>query len=68
MTKYVPWAAYVQDESSSGCTLEQPELHRILSDQNLRNPYKIDLTEGIGRMKCEAEIQIHVDSENALRK
>ncbi len=68
LTKYVPWAAYVQDESGSGYTLEQQELHRILADQNMSNPHKIDLTEEIGRMKREAEIQIHVDSENALQK
>lgn len=68
LTKYVPWAAYAQDESGSGYTLEQPELHRILADQSVNNPHKMDLTEAIGRMKREAEIQIHVDSENALRQ
>jgi hypothetical protein len=63
LTKYVPWAAYIQNESGEGYTLEQDELHQILEQQSQDNPYKIDLTEAIGNMKREAEIHIHVDHE-----
>ncbi len=63
LTKYVPWAAYVQDESGAGFTLEQGELYEILVQQSVDNPHKIDLTEAIGNMKREAEINIHVDDD-----
>jgi len=63
LTKYVPWAAYIQNESGEGYTLEQGELYNILDKQSEDNPHKIDLTEAIGSMKREAEIRIHVDSE-----
>jgi hypothetical protein len=63
LTKYVPWAAYFQNESGEGYTLEQDELHHILEQQSTTNPYKIDLTEEIGRMKQETEIHLHVDEK-----
>ena len=63
LTKYVPWAAYIQNESGEGYTLEQHELFRTLEQQSVENPHKIDLTEAIGRMKQEAEIRIHIDED-----
>jgi hypothetical protein len=63
LTKYVPWAAYVQNETGEGYTLEQDKLREVLEKQSIDNPHKIDLTEAIGRMKQEAEIRIHVDNE-----
>ena len=63
LTKYVPWAAYIQDESGDGYTLEQDDLFKALDGQSMDNPHKIDLTEAIGNMKQEAEIHIHVDNE-----
>ncbi len=63
LTKYVPWAAYIQNESGEGYTLEQDELFEILEQQSMDNPHKIDLTQAIGSMKREAEIHIHVDSD-----
>jgi len=63
LTKYVPWAAYIQDESGEGYTLEQDTLFKELDKQSMDNPHKIDLTEAIGSMKQEAEIRIHVDGE-----
>ena len=61
LTKYVPWAAYVQNESGEGYTLEQDELHAILQTMSVENPHKIDLTEAIYSMKQEAEIRLHAD-------
>ena len=64
LTKYVPWAAYVQDESGAGYTLEQEELYKRLMTQSVDNPHKIDLTAAIEGMKREAEIQIRVDGSD----
>ncbi len=61
LTKFVPWAAYIQHESGEGYTLEQDELFRVLQQQSQENSYKIDLTEAINSMKQEAEIRISVD-------
>jgi hypothetical protein len=61
LTKFVPWAAYVQNESGDGYTLEQEELYAVLRQQSLDNRHKIDLTEAISSMKKEAEIRIRVD-------
>jgi len=65
LTKYVPWAAYIQDESGTGYTLEQDQLFHSLMTQSVDNPHKIDLTAAIEGMKREAEIQLQVD-ENRL--
>lgn len=64
MTKYVPWAAYIQDETGAGYTLEQEELYERLMQQSIDNPHKIDLAAAIEGMKREAEIQIRVDESN----
>ena len=63
LTKFVPWAAYVQNELGESYTLEQNEIYAILGRQSTDNPHKIDLTEVIGSMKQEAEIHIHVDDQ-----
>lgn len=63
LTKYVPWAAYIQSDSGEGYTLEQDELFKILMRHGVENPHKINLTEEIGSMMQEAEIQIRVDGE-----
>lgn len=63
LTKYVPWAAYIQEESGAGYTLEQESLYKRLAEQSVDNPHKIDLTEAIEGMKREAEIQINVDEQ-----
>jgi len=61
LTKYVPWAAYVQSDSGEGYTLEQDELYTILNRHSTDNSRKIDLTEVIGSMKQEVEIRLNVD-------
>ena len=61
LTKFVPWAAYIQNEDGSGRTLEQKELHQALMQQSKENPHKIDLTEAIHKMEKEPEIFLHVD-------
>ena len=63
LTKFVPWAAYIQDEDGKGYTLEQQELYEALSSQSAENPHKIDLTAAIHQMEDEPEVRLHVDEE-----
>jgi len=61
LTKFVPWAAYIQNEQGEGYTLEQQELYNALIEQSTDNPYKIDLTEAIHQMEDEPGVELHVD-------
>ena len=63
LTKFVPWAAYIQNEQGVGYTLEQHELYTALKEQDTNNPHKMDLTEAIHQMEKEPEILLHVDAE-----
>lgn len=63
LTKFVPWAAYIQNEKGQGYTLEQQEIYDALKAQSTQNPYKIDLTEAIHRMEKEPEVLLHVDKD-----
>lgn len=62
LTKFVPWAAYIQHENGQGYTLEQQEIYYALMDQSAENPHKVDLTEAIHQMEKEPEIRLQVDS------
>ena len=61
LTKFVPWAAYIQNEQGEGYTLEQSELSSLLKQQSTENPHKIDLTEAIHKMEAEPEVVLQVD-------
>ena len=61
LTKFVPWAAYIQKENGEGYTLEQRELYEALHAQSAENPHKIDLTAAIHQMEAEPEIHLNVD-------
>lgn len=61
LTKFVPWAAYIQNENGEAYTLEQGELFSALKKQSKENPHKIDLTEAIHKMEAQAEIHLSVD-------
>jgi hypothetical protein len=63
LTKFVPWAAYIQNENGEGYTLEQHELDTALRKQSTDNPHKIDLTAAIHQMESEPEILLHVDDD-----
>ena len=63
LTKFVPWAAYIQNENGEGYTLEQQELYDVLQGQSEENPHKIDLTAAIHQMEAEPEIHLHVDGQ-----
>ena len=63
LTKFVPWAAYIQNEQGKGHTLEQQELYTVLNEQSTDNPYKIDLTAAIHQMEKEPGVALHVDAD-----
>ncbi|MBE9564125.1 MAG: hypothetical protein IMF17_02690 [Proteobacteria bacterium] len=63
LTKFIPWAAYIQNEAGVGYTLEQHELYTALKEQSIENPHKIDLTEAIHQMEKEPGIHLHVDDD-----
>ena len=63
LTKFVPWAAYIQTEDGKGYTIEQEELFHLLNTQSTSNPHKIDLTSAIHEMEKEPEIELHADNQ-----
>lgn len=58
LTKYVPWAAYVQDRDGYYFTLEQQELVQTLEQQSADNPDQIDLENAIEKMAASAEFVV----------
>lgn len=55
LTKFVPWAAYVQDRDGFYYTLEQQELVQLLSQQSTDNADQIDLEQAI-RVMSEVDV------------
>ncbi|MDH5649328.1 MAG: hypothetical protein OEY67_06695 [Gammaproteobacteria bacterium] len=60
LTKFVPWAAYVQDRDDSFFTLEQQELVDILNRQSSENADQIDLEDAIHKMGVAKEVKVFV--------
>lgn len=60
ITKFIPWAAYFQDEQGKQQTWEQNELFEILSEQSVDNPDQINLEAAIEGLKDIEEISFHV--------
>ena len=58
LTKFVPWAAYVQNRDGSSMTLEQGELVEMLRAQSAENLDQIDLEEAIHVMERAREVVI----------
>ena len=58
LTKFIPWAAYVQDTDGSHETWEQPELFDRLKEQSIDNPDQIDLEQAIDVMKGAQELRL----------
>ena len=58
ITKFVPWAAYVQNDDGSHKILEQDELVRVLAAQSTYNPDQIDLEDVIEKMSSAPEVKI----------
>jgi len=61
ITKFVPWAAYVQTRDGSVVLLEQEELLAALLSQSTKNPDKIEMSKAIGAMEETPEVKIEID-------
>lgn len=60
LTKFVPWAAYVQTRDGESRVLEQEELLAELNAQPSDNPHEIALDEAIEAMKRMPEVTIQI--------
>ncbi len=56
LTKFIPWAAYVQDEKGNHQIWEQDEIFSKLDEQSTDNPDQIDLEVAINTMEKAEEI------------
>lgn len=62
LTKYVPWAAYIQTKDEKQITLEQKEIADALKNQSVENPDRIALSKAIQAMERLPEIIINMPS------
>lgn len=60
LTKFVPWAAYLQHASGQREILEQNELIERLGRVDNQNPAQIDLENAIGLMSNKREIEVRL--------
>ena len=60
LTKFVPWAAYVQTSDGTHYTVEQQELFEILQQQSDKNSDRIDMEDAIHIMEEAQEIHLHL--------
>lgn len=62
LTKYIPWAAYIQTQAGKQFSLEQKELVEALRSQSPVNPDRIELSKAIRIMEKTPEIKIVLPS------
>ncbi|NNF97231.1 MAG: hypothetical protein HKM94_09925 [Halobacteria archaeon] len=60
LTKFVPWAAYIQKSDGTHYMLEQAELMARLMEQSDDNPEKTDLETAIRTMEEREEVKITI--------
>jgi len=58
LTKFIPWAAYVQDGRGNHETWDQAELFNRLRQQSTDNPDQVDLEKAIEIMERAEEIRL----------
>lgn len=63
LTKFVPWAAYIQQTDGSHFILEQDALMEKLNAQSTENPDQINLEDAIHIMEDVKEIKIDVSPD-----
>jgi hypothetical protein len=61
LTKFVPWAAFVQNQNNTHYVLEQNELIEHFNKQSAENPDQIDMEGVIFKMAEEEEVQVIFD-------
>lgn len=64
LTKFVPWAAYVQDGVNEPYLLEQAELIERLRAQSTDNADEIDMEAAIEKMEKTHEVKVYVAGEH----
>ncbi len=63
LTKFVPWAAYVQEGEQRQYVLEQAELIARLREQPNENPHQVDLELAIASMAAEQEVTVSLPAD-----
>ncbi len=63
LTKFVPWAAYIQTRDGRTFLLEQEELVETLFSQSIENPDKIEMSRAIQAMEDTPEIIIALEEK-----
>ncbi|HEY5790488.1 MAG TPA: hypothetical protein VIX81_07675 [Gammaproteobacteria bacterium] len=58
LTKFVPWAAYLQQPDGGHRIIEQEELVELLRAESTENPDQVDLEAAIAQMAAAREVQI----------
>ena len=58
LTKFIPWAAFVQDETGNQRIIEQDELVEILKSQSKENADQIDMDTAISIMESVEEVKV----------
>jgi len=58
LTKFVPWAAYLQNSDGTSKMFEQEELVQLLEQQSTENPDQINLEDAIQTMTEANEVKI----------
>ena len=62
LTKFIPWAAYLQREDGTHQIFEQDELFKMLNEQPIDNPEQIDMDAAIHVMEKLQEVKVSVSS------
>lgn len=60
LTKFIPWAAYIQDTDGNDCLIEQDELLDRLNRQSTENPNQIELDAAIHNMEAVQEVILKI--------
>ncbi len=64
LTKFVPWAAYIQTRNGKHFSLEQKEIVEALFAQSTINPDRVELSKAILAMEKTPEIKITLPGDN----
>lgn len=60
LTKFIPWAAYIQLKNGDRFILEQDQLYQKIKDSNEVNPDQLDFDEVIQSMEDASPISLHL--------
>jgi hypothetical protein len=66
LTKFVPWAAYIQTRDEKHYILEQKEIAEALNAQSVVNPDRIELSKAIQAMERSPEIKISLPANQPI--